>query len=81
MTRVKPAGPPADIWALGVLLYVMVTGNYPFRASNERELHRKILKGRYDIPDYLSKSFVSLLDKMLEVNPFNRISADRVVKD
>jgi len=40
-------GAKADVWALGIILYLMLVGNFPFRASNEPELYRLILNGKY----------------------------------
>mmetsp|Transcript_22075 Transcript_22075/g.29508 ORF Transcript_22075/g.29508 Transcript_22075/m.29508 type:complete len:211 (-) Transcript_22075:392-1024(-) len=40
-------GAAADVWASGVLLFVMLTGQVPFKATNEKELYRKINKGAY----------------------------------
>lgn len=40
-------GSAADVWASGVLLFVMLTGQVPFKAANEKELFRKINKGTY----------------------------------
>ena len=42
-------GPAADIWACGVILFVMLTGNLPFKATEEKELFRKIQKGIYNL--------------------------------
>lgn len=44
------AGPPVDVWALGVLCYVMLCGRFPFRGFNERDLYKKISYGKYYWP-------------------------------
>ncbi len=35
-------GKPVDIWALGVLLFVLLTGTFPFRGISEQDLYQKI---------------------------------------
>ena len=45
--KVEYDGRPVDMWALGVLLFVMVTGTSPFKGQNEQDLFRKIQKGLY----------------------------------
>jgi MAP/microtubule affinity-regulating kinase len=42
VSRKEYCGPPADVWALGVLLFAILCGSFPFRGSNDRELYRKI---------------------------------------
>ena len=40
-------GSAADVWACGVLLFVMLTGQVPFKSTQEKDLYRKITKGVY----------------------------------
>lgn len=40
-----------DVWALGVILHLMLSGNYPFRGNTERDLYQKIGKGFFIVPD------------------------------
>lgn len=40
-------GYAADIWAVGVCLFTIATGKFPFKSPIERELYKKIIKGQY----------------------------------
>ena len=62
----------ADVWCLGILLFTLLCGSFPFRGSNEKELYSKIIKGEYTKPDYVSEIESDLLDKLLQVSPENR---------
>jgi len=46
----------ADVWALGVALYVASTGLFPFKAKTEPELRRKIVRRELSFPSTLSLS-------------------------
>jgi serine/threonine protein kinase len=49
--KIPYSGEAVDIWALGVMLYQMIVGKLPFRATNEAELFRLIQAGKYPIVD------------------------------
>lgn len=68
----------ADIWSLGILMYVLAAGRFPFRASNEKELYQKIKIGDFGFPDGISKEVKLLVTKSLNLNPSRRLSADDV---
>lgn len=49
-------GRPADIWACGVLLYVLFCGTFPFKSSFEKDLFRKIQRGQFSFPSDVTLS-------------------------
>uniref|UniRef100_A0A8C5LUC0 Maternal embryonic leucine zipper kinase n=1 Tax=Leptobrachium leishanense TaxID=445787 RepID=A0A8C5LUC0_9ANUR len=67
-------GSEADIWSMGVLLYALMCGYLPFDDDNVMLLYKKIMRGKYDIPKWLSPGSVLLLSQMLQVDPKRRIT-------
>lgn len=54
-------GPSVDWWALGVLLYEMLSGHAPFEAENEDDLFEAILNEEIIYASWLSSSGVDIL--------------------
>jgi len=74
-------GPPVDMWALGVLLFVMLTGVFPFKGITESDLYSKIQRGSYRMPESLSKEAKRVIARLLETDPKKRITAKDLVKE
>ncbi|XP_061426848.1 serine/threonine-protein kinase 40 isoform X1 [Lethenteron reissneri] len=74
-------GKPSDMWALGVVLFTMLYGQFPFYDSVPQELFRKIKAAEYTIPDCngVSENTVSLIKKLLVLDPQRRLSARDVL--
>ena len=79
--RKEYSGPPADVWALGVVLFVMLCGCFPFKAPTDRELFKKIEKGIFCIPSHVPAAARDLIHKILVVNPADRLKASEIVAD
>lgn len=72
-------GSEADIWSMGVLMYALMCGFLPFDDDNVMLLYKKIMRGKYEIPKWLSPGSVLLLSQMLQVDPKRRISVGHLL--
>lgn len=72
-----------DIWSIGVIMYILLSGKMPFDNCNENETVNKIRKGRYNIKgpewDCISPYAVDLIRKLLEPKPETRIPAQKAL--
>ena len=73
-----------DIWSAGVVLYVMLTGNFPFVGKTSQKLFENIKTGKYKTSgkewEAISKEGKELIRKMLELDSNKRISASECLK-
>lgn len=68
-----------DIWALGILLYFMMTGSMPFRADTVGKLKKCILEGTYTLPPCLSENCQKLIKGVLQPVPTKRYSVKLIM--
>lgn len=78
---VKYHGSEVDIWSMGVILYALLCGCLPFESDNIDELFKKILRGKYIEPGWLSSGSRRLLRRMLCVDPVLRIQISELIND
>ncbi|XP_043917526.1 calcium/calmodulin-dependent protein kinase type II subunit delta isoform X4 [Protopterus annectens] len=82
--RKDPYGKPVDMWACGVILYILLVGYPPFWDEDQHRLYQQIKAGAYDFPspewDTVTPEAKDLINKMLTINPAKRISATEALK-
>jgi serine/threonine protein kinase len=76
----KPYDTQADIWSIGVIVYILLGGYPPFIESNQRTLFRKIRRGQYEFhPEYwgqVSEDAKDLIRNLLNVDPDKRFDSN-----
>lgn len=61
-----------DIWSCGIILYAMLCGYLPFEDPDTTELYKKILKGEFELPEFLSSNAKDILKKVMNTDPDTR---------
>ncbi|KAN0032129.1 hypothetical protein ACTFIV_006004 [Dictyostelium citrinum] len=67
-----------DIWAMGVTLYLMTIGKFPFSGANMFVLFENISKCKIEFPNDLDKDLVNLIKGILQVDHIQRFSLGQI---
>lgn len=73
-----------DMWAVGVIAYILLSGNLPFDDDNRGRLYRSIIKGKYTYDQEhwrdISQSARDFVDSLLVVDPTKRLTAQQALR-
>jgi serine/threonine protein kinase len=74
------SGAAADAWSLGVIMYCLLTGCFPWEGDTEQEWTKNASMGKFWIPTVISKECEQLLCGLLTVDPTHRLSISAIQK-
>jgi len=78
-SNTRYSGRAADMWGLGVMLYTMLVGRYPFHGAEHSGLFAKIRRGQFNLPDNLSSRARCLIKCLLKKEPEDRLTTEDVL--
>jgi serine/threonine protein kinase len=81
VSKKEYSGPPADIWALGVLLFALLCGRFPFKGANDNELYKRICKGEVEFTDNVSTHARAFVMRIFKLSADQRPTTKDLLKD
>jgi calcium/calmodulin-dependent protein kinase I len=79
-----PYGTQADMWSLGVIMYILLAGYPPFNGKNQKDLFKLIRRGRYEVHEQfwgnISDEAKGLVSNLLVVDPKKRLTAESSIE-
>ena len=73
MLNNSSSGPFTDLWALGVIVYQILTGEVPWKGSKDFVIFQQIIKREVSFPNNMAPEAVDLIDELLKLNPVERL--------
>ena len=74
-------GFPADVWALGCVMYALLVGQPPFETSTLKETYSRIAENVFTVPDTVSPSAAALIRLLLHPSPAHRPGVPNIYQD
>ncbi|XWS74430.1 hypothetical protein CRYUN_Cryun02cG0215400 [Craigia yunnanensis] len=81
LTKKGYDGAKVDVWSCGVILFVLNADYLPFNDPNLMVLYKKIYKGEFRCPKWMSSDLKRFLSRLLDSNPETRITIHEILKD
>lgn len=81
LTRRGYDGARIDVWSCGIVLFVLTAGFLPFNDPNLMNMYRKIYKGEFRCPKWMSTDLKRFLSRLLDTNPNTRITINEIERD
>jgi len=80
----KQFGPEVDMWQVGILTYILLSGNHPFSDTNTMRLYSKIRQAKFDLPDaewsVITNDAKSFVKSLLCVDSAKRLTAKQALE-
>jgi calcium/calmodulin-dependent protein kinase I len=80
----QPYDQQSDMWSVGCIIFLLLSGNLPFMGRSQKELFRKIVSGKFEFDDDdwcdVSDEAKDLVSKLLMLDPDQRLTSNEALK-